>query len=104
MMHQKMLDLILIDAVAYTDHNAQASIMDKWSKEQLTFALAAMSTRLRILRNALHRDAPIDAGLRFKPVLERASNTPEGWTAEMEQAHDGEWIHIGSVSANGEPR
>lgn len=55
-MHQKMLDLILTDAVAYTEHNAQASIMDKWSKEQLTFALSAMSTRLRILRNALHRE------------------------------------------------
>lgn len=39
----------------------------------------------------------IDAGLRYKPTLERASNTPEGWIADMEQAHDGEWIHIGTV-------
>lgn len=40
----------------------------------------------------------LEAGLRFKPVLERASNTQEGWAAEMEQAPDGEWVHISAVN------
>jgi hypothetical protein len=52
--------------------------------------------------NHVETPAPLDAGLRFKPVLERASNTREGWTAEMEQAHDGEWVHIGAVKAGEE--
>jgi hypothetical protein len=46
--------------------------------------------------------ARIDAGLRYKPVLERASNTREGWTAEMEQAHDGEWVHVSALNRGAE--
>jgi hypothetical protein len=45
----------------------------------------------------------IEADLRYKPVLERASNTREGWVAEMEQAHDGEWVPISALKRPTEP-
>jgi hypothetical protein len=53
-------------------------------------------------RRAAEPRAPIDAGLRYKPTLERASNTREGWVAEMEQAHDGEWVHISALNRRAE--
>lgn len=52
-----------------------------------------------ICRREMRPGLRIDAGLRFHPALERASNTREGWIAEMEQAHDGEWVHISALAA-----
>ena len=69
-----------------------------------TPALPAESGLLDEIAAALQVEpgAPIDAGLRFKPVLERAY-TKEGWTAEMEQAHDGEWVHVSALNRPTEP-
>jgi glutamate synthase domain-containing protein 3 len=50
-MHQLLLDELLTDAICYTEHNAAASILDKWTKEQMAFGLNEMVTRLRCLRD-----------------------------------------------------
>lgn len=57
-MHQLVLDEILKDCVAYTDHNAPKDILDRWSKEQLAFALIDMVDRLRIAKAALRAELP----------------------------------------------
>jgi hypothetical protein len=59
------------------------------------YGIASEEARI-ICENAA--DKPIDAGLRYRPVLERAPNTREGWIAEMEQSHDGEWVHISNLN------
>lgn len=44
------------------------------------------------MSNPTSKQEIFGAELRCRPVLEGASNTKEGWTAEMEQHHQGEWI------------
>ena len=53
-MHEKVLEAIMVDAVAYARHDGPCGLLDKWSKEQLAFALDAMAVRLRILRETLN--------------------------------------------------
>lgn len=55
-MHDQAVEVIVTDCVAYSQFNAPASILDRWSKEQMAFAIHSMSTRLRLFRDAMHRD------------------------------------------------
>lgn len=52
-MHDMLITEVLTDCIAYSDHDAPASILDKWTKEQLAFALRDMASREKGFKQAL---------------------------------------------------
>lgn len=52
-MHDQLIEQMLIDCIAYSDHDADKSILDHWSKEQMAFALRDMASREKHLKKAL---------------------------------------------------
>jgi hypothetical protein len=57
-MHKKVLEVIAIDCVAYSEHNAPSSILDNWSKEQMAFAITELCKNIRVIRAAVVSSLP----------------------------------------------
>jgi hypothetical protein len=54
-MHDKLVGQICIDCVAYSQHNADAGILDPYTKEQLAFAVCDLANKLNIVKRAARK-------------------------------------------------
>jgi hypothetical protein len=71
-LHDWQLQEILQDIVAYVDENKPRAVLDKWSKEQLVYALRDMVHRAR----------------RAPKFVEARSATDVKWMQSLERVHD----------------
>lgn len=61
LMHDALTNEIVTDCIAFSEHGAARSIIDRWSKEQLAFAMGSLYTRYRIVRRACKDERATEA-------------------------------------------